>query len=140
MVSGFPKISSHGAQAFYGHKNPRREHSATDLSSIKAAIGAAVGAAIRAVRLVRFRVQQTSVDQHRYPSPTIKVSISPRLTSDSVLGRGLSRMLQVRPERRAPACADGEANHGMDAGQFSAALAAPRDKSRIARAPAKGSC
>lgn len=22
MVSGFPKISSHGAQAFYGHKTP----------------------------------------------------------------------------------------------------------------------
>jgi hypothetical protein len=29
-----------------------------------------------------------------------------------------------------PPRADGEANHGMDAGQFSAALAAPQDKGR----------
>jgi hypothetical protein len=39
-----------------------------------------------------------------------------------------------------PPRADGEANHGMDAGQFSAALAAPQDKAAGPRAPTAGGC
>jgi hypothetical protein len=72
----------------------------------------------RAPRLACSELLQTSTGQHRYLPH--KIPTSPMTTKRSRVCRCCSSDLAAHP-----ACPDGEANHGIDAGQFTVTSPAP---------------